>query len=499
MTIARIRRSVAVAAAAMASVSCSAPPAAPAAAGPPPGDSIVAASLAAGYFATFLCSSTYLAGRSVDEILQNELAEGPNLLTTTGEQVRRIRPKRTGLDAATRSAWAEPVHQDHPLFAGEPRRAVFREGLGCSLLPPGAPLSAAPLLPHLENWAPPADLATRAWPDGDAGPPLALPAGVDSAALGEAIEAAFTGERYRPHRTLGVVIVHRGQIIAERYEPGWTMHTQYRTWSTGKSIANALVGMMVGRGELRVLDPAPLPEWQHPLDPRRRITIEHLLQMSSGLESTGGITPLGYWGGIDVGQEALSAPLERPPGSRWQYSNYDTVLLLRAIREVLANDAEYLALPRTLFDRIGMFHTFAETDAFGNFIISSQVFTTARDLARFALLYLNDGMWNGERILPEGWVAYSVKPAASRERYLRENAGGNRWGYGAQWWLLGGDAGTPAGAYTTNGSRGQFATIVPTHDLIVVRTGLDAGGSGWKQAQFVAEIVRAVAPAQPVP
>jgi CubicO group peptidase (beta-lactamase class C family) len=234
---------------------------------------------------------------------------------------------------------------------------------------------------------------------------------------------------------------------------------------------------------LDVHAPAPIPEWRNPLDPRGAITLDHLLRMSSGLQSSGNQTPLGYWGGIDIAADAASAPLERAPGTRWKYSNYDTILLLRAARVVLGDEA-YAAFPReALLDRIGMYHTFPETDPFGNYILSSQVYSTPRDLARFGLLFLNDGVWNGERILPEGWVAYSTRQAPTQDPRSRSDG----WGYGAQWWLLGTDS------YTSAGRRGQFATVVPSRGVVVVRTGLDPEPSRWDQSGFVARVLETIA------
>ena len=140
-----------------------------------------------------------------------------------------------------------------------------------------------------------------------------------------------------------------------------------------------------------------------------------------------------------------------------------------------------------LLNKIGMRHTFPEIDPYGNFILSSQMWTTARDLARFGLLYLHDGVWNGERILPEGWVDYTVQKAPMRIQETERARG-----YGVQFWLLGDDPRVPAGTYTTSGARGQLSTIVPSHNLVVTRTGLDPAGSNWDQAELVADVVKAI-------
>ena len=210
--------------------------------------------------------------------------------------------------------------------------------------------------------------------------------------------------------------------------------------------------------------------------------------MSSGLESQGANTFAAYWGGIDTAADAARSKLEVPPGTRWKYSNYDTLLLMKSAREVLPDLAAYLTFPRReLLNKIGMRHTFPETDPYGNFILSSQVYTTPRDLARFGLLYLHDGVWHGERILPEGWVEYTTTPAPARTQRQGEH------GYGKQFWLIGFDPRVPDGSFTSAGHRGQYATVVPRMDLVVARMGLDPMlGDGWDQAAFVADVVAAI-------
>jgi CubicO group peptidase (beta-lactamase class C family) len=450
---------------------------------PPP---VMRASIAAGYQAAFLCSAVFVAHRHPDAVARDEL--GPDVLDQAADTSAGLRPTRVEVDTAVRATLAVPSLADDPFFRGQPRRAVFRTGRGCTLLPPGATLADTTRLPPVPGFAPPPGASSRLWPDGDRLPAGSLPAAVDSARLETVLDSAFAGSAYRPHRTLGIVVVYQGRIVAERYAPGWGRDVQYRTWSTAKSITSALIGILVGQGKLRIHDRAPIPEWSRPLDPRRAITVEHLLHMSSGLESDGNQTPIGYWGGIDIAAAAAGAPLERAPGTRWKYSNYDTILLMRAARQVLGDQA-YAGFPRrALLDRIGMYHTFPETDPYGNYILSSQVYATPRDLARLGLLYLNDGVWSGRRILPEGWVAYTVRPAPAHEP-ARDRAG---WGYGAHWWLIGRDPRVPDDAFTSAGRRGQFATVVPSRELVVVRTGLDPEPSGWDQAAFIAEVVAAI-------
>ncbi len=286
--------------------------------------------------------------------------------------------------------------------------------------------------------------------------------------------------------------MYRDRVIAERYAPGWDSRTSYRTWSTAKSLTSALVGILVGRGALELDDPAPVPEWRAPGDPRGAITVRHLLHMSSGLDRSGAWTPQAYWGGIDTARAAVERTLEAEPGTRWSYANFDTLALVRAMREVLGSRERYLHFPHAaLLRRIGMRDTVLETDPFGSYILSSQVYTTARDLARFGLLYLHDGVWQGARILPEGWVAFT-RTRAPATAALPEDHEAHR-GYGAHFWLYGRDPRLPEDAFSTAGARGQHASVVPSRDLVVVRTGLDPiEGSGWDQRAFVADVLSAI-------
>ena len=429
--------------------------------------------LGAGFKAGFTCSAVFHAGRTLEQVLRDELG-GIKQLEGLPDPL---------VDFDTKSVTCAYLEEQPP------RLAVFRDGIGTILLPPGATLADAASLPTADMPMPSGDPASIPWPDGDLLPETSLPPEIDTERLRQALEDAFVGKQYEPHKTIGVVVVYQDRIIGERYAQGWNMHTQYRTWSTAKSITNALIGILVRKGKLRVDQPAPIPEWQGENDPRRHITIENLLHMSSGLASEGANTFTAYWGGIDTAEDAAGGELEVEPGTRWKYANYDTLLLMKSAREVLPHLETYLTFPRrALLNKIGMRHTFPETDPYGNFILSSQVYTTPRDLARFGLLYLHDGVWNGERILPEGWVEYSMTPAPAK----KQGQSGEH-GYGKQFWLIGFDPRVPDGSFTTAGHRGQYATVVPSMDLVVARMGLDPmQGDGWDQAAFVADIISSI-------
>ena len=448
-------------------------------------DSVTVAAIAAGHAAEIMCSQVFLSGRDPADVLREEL-DGIALVPQS------LWPRGTLIELESRSAVSVSVY-------GEDRRSVMRQGFGCVPMPRNTTLADTVSLPAVHLPSLEGDPARIPWPDGDLVSSGPLPPGVNRRMLDEAVELAFTGDKYQPSLTTGVVVVYRGEIIAERYRQGWDIHTAYRTWSTAKSITSAVVGILVGAGKLDVDEPAPIPEWREPGDPRGEITLEHLLHMSSGLENDGGgeeylsATNLTYWGGIDTGEYVVNLQLEVEPGTRWQYSNFDAMLLYSAVKSVLGDDQAYLRFPHeALYSKIGMRHTVMEPDPYGNFIGSSQIYTTARDLARLGLLFLNDGVWNGERILPRGWVEYSTRQTPSMQ--VSEGRGAR--GYGAQWWLWGGDPRVPDDTYSSAGARGQFTTVVPSRDLVVVRRGLDQvrfqEPANWDQVELVADILEAI-------
>lgn len=428
--------------------------------------------LSAGYKAGIVASGIFTAGRSLEDILRDELGGDPRA-AGSGDPV---------IDEENKAVTVSYEGSDVP------RLAVHLDGFGTVLMPIGATLEDRSMLPHINVPFQEGDPADIDWPDGDRLSQQPLPPEVNALLLDEAIEAAFSDDKYAPHKTLGVVVVYKDRIVAERYAPSWDMHTQYRSWSSAKSITSALVGILVGEGKLDVNAPAPIPEWQEPDHPNRGITLEHLLHMSSGLKTLGRGGGYLYWGGLDTGREAAASVPDVEPNTRWRYSNYDTLLIVRSMKAVIDDDVAFLTFPRrALLNKIGMRHTFPQIDPYGNFILSSQMYTTARDLARFGLLYLHDGVWNGERILPAGWVDYTVQKAPRRIQETPEDRG-----YGAQFWLMGDNPLVPADTYTTAGARGQLSTIVPSRDLVVARTGLDPSGSKWSQEQLVADVLQAI-------
>jgi CubicO group peptidase (beta-lactamase class C family) len=369
-----------------------------------------------------------------------------------------------------------------------PRIAAWRPGLGCSQLPIGAGPEAVARLPRLKAKPPAGDADARAWPDGDAGATAPGPAGL-APAMAKAFDRATYGAGTN---TTAVLVVKDGRIVAERYRAGFDLHTPQRTWSAAKSLTATAIGRAAQLGLVKVEAPARVPEWQAPGDPRAAITLAQLMHMASGLwtDGPGNRTDEVYLGGGAATQWAAAMPLEAQPGSRFRYANNDTLLAVRSVRAALGDGQRAIDFPFTeILWRIGMTHTTPETDWQGNYILSSQVWTTARDLARLGLLYLDDGMWQGQRLLPAGWSKFVATPAPAQP----ENVATGGAGYGAFFWLYGPRQGLPEGTYAMNGNRGQYVFIVPSKRVIIVRRGFDAAtGARFDEARFARDMLAAL-------
>jgi CubicO group peptidase (beta-lactamase class C family) len=330
------------------------------------------------------------------------------------------------------------------------------------------------------------DWPTAAWPIGP------VPAGVDLAPL---LDDLFTDtDRYGT--TFATVVVHRGRLVAERYA-GVIEHwdaddepvgpdTRLLSWSMAKSVLHAAIGVLVDQGRLAIDQPAPVPAWQAGEDPRAAITVDDLLAMRDGLDFRedyvdGGasdvIEMLFGSGKDDVAAFAAGRPLAHPPGEVFNYSSGTTNVLARIVGDVIGGGAAaYEAFLRSeVFDPIGMRSARPTFDAAGTFVASSYLHATARDFARFGLLYLRDGGWDGRRILPEGWVDHGRRPRSLDPE-------DQRW-YGSHWWVIGDDL----GSFRAAGYEGQSVLCVPALDLVVVRLGktpkaLDESLVSWRAA-----------------
>jgi CubicO group peptidase (beta-lactamase class C family) len=270
--------------------------------------------------------------------------------------------------------------------------------------------------------------------------------------------------------TLAQLVLHKGEVVSEFYGPEVTEQTTLISWSMAKSITHALVGIAQMDGLLHVDNNNLFPEWAN--DERRNITLQQLLEMRSGLswvedyvdsDASDVIDMLFGSGKDDNGGFAIAQPLAAMPGAEWVYSSGTTNIVTRLLGNVLGDsdgshaNMEHFMRTR-LFDAILM-QAEPKFDAAGTFVGSSYVFATARNFAKFGLLYLHDGVCNGVRILPEGWVDHA------RKRHVLDELTGL--GYGAHWWTLPGERNSLVAA----GYEGQYIMVIPDRDLVVVRLG----------------------------
>ncbi len=334
-------------------------------------------------------------------------------------------------------------------------------------------MSSPALLLPLPEQSPSVAWPTLKWPEAD------LDRRVDRVALERLLDHAF--QHPDPDdldRTHAVVIVQGGAIVAERYAHDAAPDHAFLSWSMAKSVTQSLIGILVGQGKLDIHAPIPVPEWSEG-DPRRRITVDQLLRMVDGLrfreaEHLGGgsvryypehesdVIPMLFGAGkSDVAGFAATLPYQVEPETCWNYNSGATNLLSRLVRDHVGGDETSMRrfMHRELFDRLGMKTADPRFDAAGNFIGSSHCYASARDFARFGLLYLRDGIWDGERVLPTGWVDYTRTPSAQ--------SGGT---YGAHFWTVPGSL----GLFYCSGMGGQRIMLSPKLDLIVVRLGKTA-------------------------
>jgi CubicO group peptidase (beta-lactamase class C family) len=300
-----------------------------------------------------------------------------------------------------------------------------------------------------------------------------------------------------------VLVLQDGRVLAERYAPGFDAATRFCGWSMTKSVINALMGALAQQGRLRVDDRVPIAAWAGPGDDRAALTYDHLLHMSSGLafdesydDPFSDVTTMLYGTG-DVAAYAADKPLVAAPNTLWSYGSGTTNVLTRALRQLRLPGVPYEEMPRRLlFDRLGMDSALIEMDETGTFVGSSYMWATARDWARFGELFTANGVWNGERVLPEGWVTYSATPAPADAKAR----------YGAHFWLYNAEereqarrlsaAAIPSDAFFAGGFGGQRITIIPSRGLVIVRLGYTLDAEAWNNAGFVAQVLEALAPVQ---
>ncbi|WP_079689496.1 serine hydrolase domain-containing protein [Ohtaekwangia koreensis] len=407
-----------------------------------------------GMAAKTMCSCVYVTNRTPESVVQEEFQVFPGMPSLPYEVNRKDSSVSVSMFWKT-------------------SKAIYRDRLGCTLLAE----QEEDVVRSQSIKRPPvaANQDSLAWPSGNSIADTILQ-GVDYTKIKEAVNNAFAD--IDPEKTIythGVAVVYNGQLIAEKYADGYDHNSRLMGWSMTKSITNALIGILVKEGKLKTEEAAPVPEWKD--DERHNITLNNLLQASSGIEwSESYFSPTADFHQMfiksdDKAAYAASRKLKHEPGTFFQYSSGTTNILSRIIRQTVGDTAYYQFPYKKLFYKIGMNHAVIEPDASGTFVASSYSFASARDWARLGLLYLNDGVWNGERILPEGWVKYSTTPAPAAK--IRQ--------YGAQIWLnLGNSAnpseveypGLPNEAIIFDGFEKNFVVIIPSKNLVVVRLGV---------------------------
>lgn len=392
-----------------------------------------------------LCAGIFVSGLDADRVFAEEV------VPQRGTQILRKRlrytidPKRKQVT----TAWA-----GH--FASVAR---YRDSYGCTLGDPKTDaLGVAPDVADVRSADDPA-----------------TPIAPVNAKLTEALDRAFAEPRQPPYRRVRAIVVMRdGRIIAERYAQGIGPDTPLVGYSVSKSVINALIGILVGEGKLNLYAPAPVSAWRSPRDPRHAITLDQLLRMTSGLnldEGQSGFDPVSrmLFSERDMAAYAERAKLKAKPGRTWEYTSGNTLIASAILRDAVGGHAaDVMRFARTqLFEPVGMRHVTMEFDGAGTPIGSTRIYASARDWARFGELYLNDGVADGKRILPERWVAYSTRPTLDSP-------------YGSGFWVNAGQSadarervrdGMPVDAYFASGLFGQRIVIIPSQRLVIVRFG----------------------------
>jgi CubicO group peptidase (beta-lactamase class C family) len=411
-----------------------------------------------------MCSSIFLADKSPERVAEEDLSFFP------------IRLAKCKIDYGEKSVTAK-------VLGLAKRKAVYREGLGSVIV---LDKSEEELMAESFSIPDPGyNQDTIPWPLGDVLPDK-LPEGVDYERLHAILDEAVDKAGEEPFKkTLGVAVVYKEALIGENYLEGYDAWTKFHGWSMTKTVTGAMAGALVGEGRLDMTATTGLPEWSG--DDRKKITIENILHMSSGLDWVENYFTISeatvmLMQSDDMFASVTAGALAYEPGSHWNYSSGDANLLSGLLRRAIGDKEEYLGYAYTrLFHRLGMLNTVVETDASGLFVASSYSYGSTRDWARFGLLFLNEGIFAGDTVLSPDWVQYMRTPApASQGKYA------------ATFWLVEDDperalVDVPEDVYFADGFLGQRVYIIPSKELVVVRMGYSL--SNFNVNDFLREIL----------
>lgn len=416
--------------------------------------------------AKVLCSGIFISDRTVDDIITNS-----EMIATMNVPFYLEVDIKPHIDKQAKTALVEMTA---PLLLTQitSKTARFYGKQGCVLDADDGAIHFTPVT--VESSLPPAD--TLPWPMGDLnpGPDEAHAKAIDMAKLEQALDIIFANPA---EKTMAFLVVHQGRIVAERYGNGMTKDTPLESWSMGKSLAATLIGRLLRETGLSLDAPAPIPAWRN--DSKAQITIRNLLNMSSGIEFQRNTTIKSafrdhlyvYTAGMDTMAYINAKPLEFAPNTVGRYRNSDPLSLMYILKlSVERQEENYLAWPQQhLFDKIGARHFVLEPDPYGLLLISGYDFGVARDWARVGMLYLQDGVWSGERLLPEGFVEFITAPAPAWDAKPRS--------YGGLFWLNEYNMfkALPEDTFYMAGAGGQYTWVVPGFDLIIVRQGHRSG------------------------
>ena len=424
-----------------------------------------------GYGSKNLCSAVYLQHRDPSEVIREDLADFPLSLGKFSVNEKD--------SSVTGSVWGIAKS-----------KTIYRKGCGCTLI---NDISEAEV--RAQTFSFPSKALSNSdsvdWPYGDR-VAYSFPSNIDNDLLQKAVRNVMneSSANGKPAFTRAVLVLYDGHIVAEQYAPGFDKNTVMLGWSMSKSFTGAMVGILVNQHKLSVDQPAPVASWTN--SEKSNITIKNLLQQTTGLDFTenytrpSSVTKMLFRQG-DMAAYTASLPLKYRPGTVFNYSSGNSNILSKLIRQVVG-EKNYVAFPYSeLFYKINAYSFLLEPDASGTYIGSSYSYATARDFARFGLLYYNNGIWNGEQILPASWVRESVQPSIADKRKH----------YGYQFWLNGYDENdstkrwypdVPADMFFCDGYGGQDVYIIPSEKLIVVRLGLHT----VDENKFLKEVIQSI-------